>query len=328
MRRGGIAPAPHGRTIVLSYLMRRLGAGAVLIVIVTGITFFMTYGADLPVARNILGPNANAEQVAQLEARLGLDQSIFQQYWHWLTGVFSGDLGTSYYTNQPIGEALANRLPVTLSVVLLASVFVIVLSTALGVTAAARGGVVDSVLQAFATIAFVFPGIILAIVGVYVFAIKLGWIPATGFTAFSESPGRWFASVILPALLLSIGGIASLASQVRGAMIDQLERDYVRTLRTRGVSGRSILLKHALRNAAAPGLTVFSLEFIAMFGGALFIEKIFALPGFGTYAFGAAIQGDLPAMLGTALVGVGLVVVINLLVDLLNGWLNPKARTS
>jgi len=304
-----------------------LGAGLILIFVVTGITFFMTYGANLPIARNILGPSASAEQVAALNAKLGLDQPIFEQYFNWLAGVFRGDLGTSYFTNEPITQALASRLPVTLSVVILASVIVIALSLVLGVAAAARGGAVDGVLQGVSIVAFVFPGLVLAIVLVYVFAIVLGWVPAVGFVPFTDSASGWFASVILPAIVLAIAGIASLASQIRGAMVDQLSRDYVRTLRTRGVSERSILLKHALRNAAAPGLTVFSLEFIGMFGGALFIEKIFALPGFGTYAFNSAMQGDLPAMLGVTLVGVGLVVIVNLLVDLLNGWLNPKVRT-
>lgn len=313
---------------MLTYILRRLGTGLILIFVVTGITFFLTYGANLPVARSILGPSAGAEQVDQLNSQLGLDLPIFEQYWNWITGVFRGDLGTSYYTNEPIVSALAGRIPVTLSVVVLASIFVIIISTVLGVVSAARGGAIDAFLQGLATVAFVFPGIVLSIVGVYVFAVLLKWIPAVGFVPFTDSPLGWFASVILPAILLSIGGIASLASQVRGAMIDQLERDYVRTLRTRGISEMSILLKHALRNAAAPGLTVFSLEFIGMFGGALFIEKIFALPGFGTYSFNAAMQGDLPAMLGAALVGVGLVVIVNLLVDLANAGLNPKVRTS
>jgi peptide/nickel transport system permease protein len=313
---------------MIAYLLRRIGAGLVLIFVVTGITFFLTFGANLPVARNILGPGATKEQVTQLTAQLGLDRPVFEQYWSWLTGVFRGDLGVSYFSSQPIAEALGNRLPVTLSVVLAASVLVIVLSTILGVISAARGGIVDVILQGVSTIAFVFPGIVLAIALVYVFAIALQWVPAVGFVSITDSPSGWFSSIVLPAALLAIGGIASLASQIRGAMVDQLDRDYVRTLRTRGVSEPKILLKHALRNAAAPGLTVFSLEFIGMFGGALFIEKVFALPGFGTFAYTSAIQGDLPAMMGVTLFGVGLVVVVNLVVDVLNGWLNPKVRTS
>jgi peptide/nickel transport system permease protein len=313
---------------VTLFLIRRIGAGLVLIFIVTAITFFLTYGANIPVARNILGPNANADQVAALNAQLGLDRPILEQYFAWITGLFQGDLGTSYFTSEPIASALAARLPVTLSMVVVASVITIVLSCVLGVVSAARGGVVDSILQAISTVAFVFPGIVLGIVLVYVFAIQLQWVPAVGFVPIDESVGGWFASVVLPAVVLAIGGIAALAAQVRGSVIDELGRDYVRTLRSRGTSERSILLKHALRNAASPALTTFSLQFISMFGSALFIEKIFALPGYGTYAFNATVQGDLPAMLGASLFGVGLVVIVNLLVDVAAGWLNPKARIS
>ena len=313
---------------MLRFLLRRIGAGIVLIFLVTAITFFLTFGAGIPVARNILGPSASAEQVAALNAQLGLDQSVFQQYWTWLTGVLQGDLGTSYFTNEPVADALLARLPVTLSAVVVACVIVIVVSCLLGIFSAVRGGIVDTVLQAISTISFVFPAIVLGVVLVYVFAIELQWVPAIGFVPLSESPGRWFASVVLPAIVLAIGGIAVLASQIRGSLIDELSKEYVRTLRSRGISETAILAKHALRNASGPAFTTFSLQFITMFGAALFIEKIFALPGYGTYGYNSTIQGDLPAMLGVALFSVALVVVVNLVVDLANGWLNPKARVS
>jgi peptide/nickel transport system permease protein len=313
---------------VVAFVLRRLGAGIFLIFIVTAITFVLTYGAGIPVARNILGPGAGADQVAALEAQLGLDRPLLEQYWSWLTGVLTGDLGTSYFSSEPVADALGSRLPVTLSIVLIACLITIVVSVALGIASAARGGVVDSVLQGISTVAYVFPAIILGIVMVYVFAVTLGWVPAVGFVPLSESPGRWFASVVLPAVVLAVGGITALAAQIRGSMIDELGREYVRSLRSRGVSERSILLKHTLRNAASPALTTFSLQFITMFGASLFIEKIFALPGYGTYGYTATIQGDLPAMLGVTLFSVGLVVVVNLVVDVANGWLNPKARVS
>ena len=313
---------------MLPFLLRRIGAGLVLVVVVTAITFFMTYGAGIPVARNILGPSAGEDQVAALNHRLGLDQPLLEQYWSWVTGVLHGDLGTSYFTNQPVGDALSSRLPVTLSVVLVACAITVAISAALGIASAARGGIVDTVLQAISTIAYVFPAIVLGIVMVYFFAINLGWLPATGYVEFADSPGRWFTSILLPAIVLSIGGIAALAAQIRGALIDELSREYVRTLRSRGVSERKILFKHALRNASSPALTTFSLQFISLFGAALFIEKIFALPGFGTYGFNATLQGDLPSMLGVSLFSVGLVVVVNLAVDVAGGFLNPKARVA
>nr|WP_314841442.1 ABC transporter permease [uncultured Microbacterium sp.] len=310
------------------FILKRLGSGLVLIFIVTAITFFLTFGAGIPVALNILGPSASTEQVANLNAQLGLDRPILEQYFSWFTGVFRGDLGASYFTSEPVVDALVNRLPVTLSVVAVACVITVVASVVLGVASAAKGGWLDGVLQGIATFSYVFPAIILGIVLVYVFAIVLGWLPAIGFVPIEESFGGWIASVILPAIVLAIGGVASLAAQIRGSMIDELNREYVRSLRSRGVSEMSILLKHTLRNAAGPGLTTFSLMFISMFGASLFVEKIFALPGFGTYGYLATIQGDLPAMLGVSLFSVGLVVIVNLLVDLANGWLNPKVRVS
>jgi peptide/nickel transport system permease protein len=313
---------------VIVFLLRRLGAGLVLIFVVTAATFFLTYGANIPVARNILGPSATQQQVDLLNAQLGLDQPIFQQYWTWLSGLFTGDMGTSYFTSEPVASALASRLPVTLSVVLVASLITLLLSTLLGIASAARGGWLDSLLQSVATISYIFPAIVLGIVLVYVFAITLRLVPAIGFVPFSQSPVDWFLSVVLPAVVLAIGGIASLAAQIRGSMIDELNRDYIRSLRSRGSSEASILFRHALRNAAGPALTTFSLLFITMFGSSLFIEKIFALPGYGTFAFTSTIQGDLPAMLGVTLFSVVLVVVVNLLVDVLQAWLNPKVRTS
>jgi peptide/nickel transport system permease protein len=175
-------------------------------------------------------------------------------------------------------------------------------------------------------IGYLVPSLLVAIALVYVLAVKLHVFPATGYTDFSESPTRWASSIAIPVVALMMGGVASLTSQIRGAMIGELRKDYVRTLRTRGIPTRSIVLRHALRNAAGPALTVLSLEFIQMLGGALIIEQIFALPGFGQYAFNASLQGDVPIIMGISLFGVLLVVVVNLVVDLLNGWLNPKAR--
>lgn len=311
---------------MLTFILRRLGQGLILVFIVTAITFFLTHSAGIPVALNILGPTSTTDAIAQLNSDLGLDQPVLQQYANWLASVFHGDLGRSYFSAEPVADAMATRLPITLSVVLVSSAITLIISTALGVGSAARPGLLDTALQFISTIAFIFPAIILGIGMVYLFAVQLELVPAVGFTSFSESPTEWFASVILPAVVLSIGGISALAAQIRGSLIDELSKDYVNTLRSRGLTERSILLKHALRNAASPAFTTFSLQFVGMFGASLFIEKIFALPGYGTYGYQATISGDLPALLGVTLFGVLLVVAINLLVDLANGWLNPKAR--
>lgn len=313
---------------MITFLLKRIGAGVILVFVVTFLTFMLTYGADIPVARNILGPSATEADVALLNAQLGLDQPVFAQYWSWLTDALTGNLGRSYFTSEPVSAAMASRLPVTMSVVIVACILTLVISCALGVASAVRGGVLDSILQGVSTIAYVFPAIVLGIVFVYIFAVTLQWVPAIGYVPFADSPALWLSCVILPALVLAIHGVAALASQIRGSLVDELSKEYVRTFRSRGFSERSIVLKHALRNAASPALTVFSLQFITLFGASLFIEKIFALPGYGTYTYNAVVQGDLPAMMGVTLFSVLLVVVVNLLVDVANGWVNPKARVA
>ncbi|MGA1836501.1 ABC transporter permease [Herbiconiux sp. 11R-BC] len=313
---------------MISFILKRVGSGLILIFVVTAITFFLTHAASVPVAINLAGPQATADQVATINAQLGLDRPVLEQYVTWLGGLFNGDLGRSYFSSQPVADAMASRLPPTLSVVVVAMLITLVISVILGVAAAARRGVLDVIIQGISTISYVFPAIILGIVMVFVFAITLRWVPAVGYTPFADSPSQWFASIILPAVVLSIGGVASLSAQIRGSMIDELNKDYIRTLRSRGVSESAILLRHALRNASGPAFTTYSLLFISLFGAALFVEKIFALPGFGTYGFNATIQGDLPVMLGLTLFSVVLVVIVNLLVDLVSGWLNPKARNA
>lgn len=308
------------------YLLRRIGAGVVLAVLVTMITFLLLSSSFDAVASSVLGSSATPARVAQQKAQLGLDRPVLQQYWDWLSHALQGDFGLSYFTGESVKSAIGARLGVTLSVVLVALLLTAVIGVALGVWAATRGGVVDRFAQGASLIGHLVPNLLIAIALVYVMAIKLHWFPATGYTPFAENPARWATSITIPVLALTAAGVANLTSQVRGAMIDELRKDYVRTLRTRGISSRSIVLRHALRNAAGPALTVLSLEFVQMFGGALIIEQVFALPGFGSYAFNASLQGDIPIVMGVTLFAVALVVCVNLLVDLANGWLNPKAR--
>jgi peptide/nickel transport system permease protein len=170
------------------------------------------------------------------------------------------------------------------------------------------------------------PGFLIAIGLVLVFAIKLGWFEPTGYTQFADSPGGWLASITLPIIALSIGAIAGVTQQVRGSMLDAQRQDWVRTLRSRGLPESRVVYEHALRNAAGPALSVLALQFIALIGGAIFIEVIFALPGLGQVAVGATTQQDIPLVMGLVIAVTVLVVIVNLIVDLLQGWLNPKVR--
>jgi peptide/nickel transport system permease protein len=308
-------------------ILRRLLSGLLLIVTVTAITFFLVNASGVDAARGLLGPAATQDDVAALRTRLGLDQSVLAQYADWLGSAARGDLGTSWFTSEPVGAALASRIPVTLSIVLVATILTAIVSVALGATAARRGGVVDKVLQLLTLIGYALPGLLIAIILVSVFALQLDLFAATGYVPITQSFTGWLGSILLPSIALTFGGVAVLAAQIRGAMVDELAKDYVRTLRSRGLSSRAIVLRHVLRNAAAPSLTVLSVLFISMFGGAVIIERIFALPGFGQFVSASSLQGDIPVIMGAVTFTVVVVVVVNLVIDLANAGLNPKART-
>jgi peptide/nickel transport system permease protein len=172
------------------------------------------------------------------------------------------------------------------------------------------------------------PNFVVAIALVFAFAIALPLFPATGYISPDVDPAGWARSLVLPVAAVTIGSIAGAAQQFRGAVIDTLNQDFVRTLRSRGISQRAIIFRHVLRNAAAPGMTILSLQTISLMGGVVIIERVFALPGMGLLASNSALQGDIPAVMGSVLFTVIVVVVVNIAVDLLNGWLNPKARLS
>jgi peptide/nickel transport system permease protein len=245
-----------------------------------------------------------------------------------LGAALRGDFGTSWFNNERIIDALANRLPVTVTVVGIAILISAILAVILGMAAAIKGGWIDRLVQLLAITGFAVPGFVIAVLSVTVFAITFTLLPATGWVPFSEDPVAWLLSIVLPTFALVIATVASSAQQIRSAIKNVFERDWVRTLRSRGIPEKEILFKHVLRAAAPSGLTVLSLQFVGMLGGSVVIESIFALPGMGQYAVTATGVGDTPVVMGVVVFSVVVVIVVNLLVDLINGWLNPKVRVN
>ncbi|MEV2231726.1 ABC transporter permease [Streptomyces phaeochromogenes] len=313
---------------MLVFLLRRIAAGVVLVVVVATATFLLLSLTGADVARNILGETASPSQVSAKAQELGLDDPLVVRYGHWIDRAVHGDLGQSWFTGDSVNQSLVNTLPVTLSIVLVGMLIALVLSTVLGTVAALRGGWVDRVVQFAAVLGTAIPSFLIALVLAVVLAVQLGLLPATGYVALGTSVTGWLQSVILPAVALAVAATAATAMQVRGALIDVLRADFVRTLRSRGLSTRSVVYRHALRNAAPPALTVLALQFIGLIGGAVVVEKVFGLPGIGTLANSAAVRGDAPVLLGTVVVTVVVVVAVNLLLDIAYGWLNPKVRVS
>jgi peptide/nickel transport system permease protein len=304
-------------------LVRSLGV----MLVVTFATFALMYGNAHGIARATLGLSATPEDVEREVTELGLDRPLLVQYGDWLSSAITGDLGRSFYTSEPVVNALSTRVPVTLTMVVITLLLTAVVSVILGVTAAVRGGWADKVVQFFSVLGTAIPPYIVAIVLVFSFAVAWRLLPATGYVPPDRGVTAWALSITLPVAALLAGAVAGVAAQFRTAVLDTLGRDYVRTLRARGVKERNVIFLHVLRNAAAPGLTALSLTMIGLLGGAVFIEQVFALPGMGQLAISAGQISDVPMVMGTVLVTIVIVLVVNFLADLGVFLLNPKART-
>ncbi len=311
---------------MLKFILRRLVAGVVLIVVLSTIAFFLLYLSGGDIARRILGQDATPDTVAQKAHELGLDRPLLSQFGDWVSHAVRGDLGTSWFTGEDVVHAITSRLSVTLSLVISAVVLTAIVAVVLGVLAATRGGWVDRTVQVVTVLGFAIPGFLVAIGLVTLFAINLGWFKPTGYTKFTDSPSGWLSTVTLPVIALALGSIAGVAAQIRGSIIDAARQDYVRTLRSRGLSETRVIYKHVLRNAAGPALSVLALQFVGLLGGAVIVEQIFAIPGLGQVAVTATGQGDIPLVMALVVVTAIIVVIVNLIVDLLQGWLNPKVR--
>ena len=313
---------------MLNFIAKRLLMGVGLLFGVSSVTFLLIYSGGANIAEQVLGGDATPDAVAATAQSLGLDRPLWEQYLSWLQHAVVGDFGTSFYSSQPVLPTILQRLSVTLSLVVVAIVMVAIISVTIGVLAAVKRGWVDSVLQFVSVIGLALPSFWVALLLVLVFAITLRIMPATGFVPFNVAPGRWLVSVILPVTALAIHGSSATAQQVRSAVITVLEQDYIRTLRARGLSNRRVLWGHVLRNAAPPALTVLSLQFISLVGGAVIIERVFAINGMGSLAVDATLRSDVPVVVGVMVIMTIVVVLVNLVIDIVNGFINPKARIS
>ncbi len=313
---------------MITFILRRLASGVILLFVVCAVAYALLFANGSSIARNIVGDQATEAQVAAKEAELGLDQPLPLRFIDWVGSAITGDLGRSWFGPITVGDALTTRLPVTLALIGVAMLLVTVLATLIGTTAAVRRGWVDRVVQIGAVIGDAIPGFVLAVVLATVFAIQLGIFPAVSTIAPGAGPEAWIASLTLPVIAIVLNYVTASAQQIRSAVIQQRDRDFVRTLRSRGLGESEILIRHVLRAAAPAGLTVLSLQFVGLLGGAVILERIFALPGIGQLAVTSTVTGDIPIVMGVVLYTVVIVVIVNLVVDLINGWLNPKVRVS
>jgi peptide/nickel transport system permease protein len=312
---------------MISYIARRVASGVVLLFGISLLAFvLLNLAAGGNTARNILGDAATPEQIAQTERELGLDQPVLVQYWNWLLDALRGDLGRSYFTPQSVTQAVTDALPVSLSVLVPVVVVSGVAAFAIGLLCAVRRGWLDRAVQVVSTVVDAVPNFLVGVFLATLLGVQLALFPAVGYVSPSQSVLAWAVTLVLPVTALSLGAIAGVAQQVRSAAIGVLRQDYVRTLRSRGLSQRRIVLTSVLRNSSTTGLTMLGLQFVGLLGGSVVIEQVFALPGLGTLAVTNTSKGDLPLVMGVVVAAVAIVIAVNLLVDLVVAWLNPKAR--
>jgi peptide/nickel transport system permease protein len=313
---------------MLRLIVRRTLLSVPLLFIVSTSTFVLVALIPGNIARTIVGAQATQQQYLSVRRSLGLNEPLYTRYWQWLEQALHGNLGLSLYSQQSVTSLLDGRLSTTLSLVVGATVVSAVVGVAFGVAGALRPGAVDRVVDGVALLGLSVPSFFLGFVLVEWFAVSLRFFPASGYVSFDVSPAGWLESLVLPVVTLSAGGVAVIAKQTRDAMRDVLDRPFIRMLRATGIPRRSIIFKHALRSAAIPVVTIIGLVFVAVLGGSVVVESVFALPGLGSLAVQATTESDLPLIQGIAVYFTVIVIVVNLIVDLAYGFLDPRVRVA
>ncbi|MEI4488560.1 ABC transporter permease [Frigidibacter sp. MR17.14] len=313
----------------LAVLTRKIGVALVQLVLIATLVFSIMYVMPGDPVMMLLGAESDPspEAVAAMRAKLGLDQPVAVQYASWMTGLLHGDFGRSVTDGYPVADYIAENLPLTLELAAAAVVVAMAIGIPLGIVAALRRGtVVDSLLTSFSTIGISLPVYILGAMLILLFALKLDWLPSSGYMNFSRNPPEHFRRLLLPALTLGFGLSASITRMTRSSVLDILDRDFVRTLRAKGMRERRIIGRHVLRNAAIPIVTIVGLQLGNLMGGTVLVEAMFNWPGLSTLLVEAVSTRNYPVVQGVILTIAGLYIFINLAVELVYLLLDPRIR--
>jgi peptide/nickel transport system permease protein len=311
------------------YLLKRLVVAIPSLVIASLIIFTLPRLLPGDAVQLMLEEKAYGKDVDDLRHKLGLDRPIYIQYFAWLGQIGRGDLGESLWTKRTVTEELRMRLPVTLLLGGMAACFAVIIGIPIGVLSAVRADTLrDYAARSAAILGLSVPGFWLATLVIVLPAIWWGWTPHLGFTEFSKSPSAHVLQFILPAFILGIASGAAIMRLTRAMLLEVLRQDYVRTAWAKGLREGVVVLKHSLKNAVIPVVTIFGIQFAQIFSATVIIENIFQLPGVGRFLFDAILQRDYPVIQGINLVVVSIIVLINLTVDLVYGVLDPRIRYS
>jgi peptide/nickel transport system permease protein len=311
------------------YVARRLASMAPVLFLVSVVIFSLIHLTPGDPVQAMLGVEASQEDIQRVRRELGLDQPLYVQYATWLGRVVRGDLGHSIRTHQPVMEAIVQRLPVTVEISLVAMTVALLISIPAGtVSAVRRNSTADATSRVLSLLGVSVPNFFLAILLIYVFSLKLRWLPPIGFVPLWDDPLGNAKSVVMPSITLGTAVAAIVTRQMRSSLLEVLSQDYIRTAWAKGLREVAILRHHALKNGLIPVVTVVGLRIGTLLGGAIITETVFALPGVGRLIVDSIFQRDFPLVQGVVLFLALTFMAVNLLVDLTYAWLDPRIRYS
>ena len=295
--------------------------------VVAFVVFLLLYLTPGDPAAILAGDAATTDDIQRVREALGLDRPFLIRFGEWAGALLRGDLGTSIFTKLPVTRLIAQRIEPTLALTLCTLVVAVAVALPMGVVAAARAGSwIDRSVMAFTVLGFSLPVFVLAYILIMVFSIELDWLPVQGYRPIRDGLWEWLRHLILPSLALGTVYMALIARITRASMLDVLSQDYIRTAQAKGLTEESVLVGHALKNAAVPIMTVVGIGIALLIGGAIVTETVFAIPGIGRLTVDAILRRDYPIIQGVVLIFSGAYVLINLLVDLSYMFFDPRIR--
>src|SRR5262250_1608687 len=311
---------------MLGYIVRRLLATVPVMTVVAIFVFLLRLTAGDPAAI-IAGDSATTQQVAEIRQKLGLERPIVEQFFIWIGRILHGDFGESYFFKKTVVELIRDRLEPTAALAVCTLILAVAMAVPLGVVAAVRRGTwIDRAVMGFSVLGFSVPVFVIGYTLIYLFAIDLGWLPVQGYQRLAEGFWGFLERLILPSLTLAVIYVALIARITRASLLEVLGADHVRTARAKGLGNACVLLRHVLRNAAGPIVTVIGLGVALLIGGVVVTESVYGIPGLGRLTVDAVLARDYPTVQAVILLFSVVYVMINLLVDLTYTFLDPRIR--
>lgn len=312
---------------MFAFLARRLMATVPVLGMVAILVFLMLRLTPGDPAAIIAGDSATTEQVDAIRRQLGLEEPLLSQFFIWIGRVLQGDFGDSYFFKRSVASLIAQRIEPTLALAVTTLILAVVVALPLGVWAAYRhGSLIDRIVMAFSVLGFSVPVFVVGYILIFVFSLSLGWLPVQGYVRLGGNFWEFFERLILPSVTLAVIYIALLARITRASVLEVLGEDYIRTARAKGLTDRVVLMRHALRNAAVPIVTIIGIGIALLIGGVVVTESVYAIPGLGRLTVDAVLARDFPTIQAVILLFSVTYVIINLIIDLAYTFFDPRIR--